>query len=171
MNAQKWDLLFLIIFHFPNFLNTGVAFFWDVNKKGFKDLHLKIHILRSCLWFLRLGSLWVQFRQVIDFQIFRAFTKPVEAQTRFSVSFRSFRLIVFINSKLKYFGKLLFLKPLAFNEFHCPVQKLSGKIRLTPSFKFSWFLHNFLSIGQLSATTTTYKIQPTVEIVSNILSR
>lgn len=60
--------------------------------------------------FWTLGSLWVQFRQLLDFQIYRAFTKPVDVQTMLSVSFRSFRVIFFINSKLKYLEKVCVLK-------------------------------------------------------------
>lgn len=73
------------------------------------------------------------------------------------------------NSKLRYFRKCLFLKTLAFHEFHTHVQKASGKTWLSPGFKFSRFSHD-LSVGPFSAMTTICTIQPRAESISHTLS-
>lgn len=70
----------------------------------------------------------LDFQILLDFEIFRSFTKPFEAQTRLLVSFR---LILLINSKLIYMDTyLIFLKL-------CPLKKVSGKTELSPGFKIS----------------------------------
>lgn len=63
---------FCLFFLFP----TLWILDWISSEMWF-GLHFKVHILIP-FDFWTLGSLWVQFRQLLDFQIFRAFTKPVD---------------------------------------------------------------------------------------------
>lgn len=149
-----------MIFYFPNFLNTGLGIFYDVIWKGIKRTSILKSIFSEVACdFWKLGRLWIQFRfsNATWFQNIQIIHK--EAKEGFWCPSGLFSSLTpnWYTNKWEHL-LLVFFKL-------CSLKKVSGKMGLNPGFKISWFIQNFLSLGQFSENVAIYKIQSTVKSV------